>query len=795
MKVRLWKITLVLLVVLLLAIQIYLFNINKEIKENEHFSAAEMLRAREDQVFKDQGHTKRKNFMYTTRNKLEKDYDSGVDFLNCKRILSTERPTTTPKAAPLVSIITPLHNPNMTLLLEEAQSVFSQTLINFEWILVNDFSKHHIVKEIKSFVPSDHRIVYVDSRKHFPQKTAGNVGRARNLGAQKATSDFVFFLDSDDLIDPTVLEKMYYYLAVHPTAHFVNTHVMGFGAQHYKWQRSVNPSSIFATENVAIVTTLHRKESFLSIGGYSVRDKGLEDWNTWLEYANAGKWGGTIPELLTWYRRRETHSDRWENFNTQDITAFRKNIPVMYPRLQDKAEWPVSPDIASNPYSIGSPSLFPIARHNAISEKKRIMAIIPWMVLGGADRFNLVLLRELKARGWLITIVTTLPSDDSWYDAFREFTHDIFILDHLGPPSVYLDITTNIVASRNVDVVMVTNSFHGYAMLPYLREAFPACAFVDYNHMEEVNWRNGGHPRSGVAMQPQLDLSLVASNHLKTWMVNMGADESKIHVAYVGVEFDKWKLNDQRRTEVRKSMGFNATDTVVLYSCRFVDQKQPLLMAETVVRVLQVQASRKDKLTHFLIVGSGPLEGEIEFILNGNLHKSLRRYVSIMEAVPYESMYDLMLAADINLLPSIMEGIPTTFFEAMALRGVIVGTDVGGSGELVAHGQTGILIQPDVELSRQGKPYTRGEPNFINAVGNYSEAILELSRDEEKYRKMSDAAYKRIQSFDISITVDKIDSLLRDLLHTTALSRLSEVPRKRTLDAHAEAYKWATIFA
>jgi glycosyltransferase involved in cell wall biosynthesis len=744
----------------------------------------------------EQGNIKMKEFLQATRgsdSSLVKDNAvTGVDFLNCKKILSSERPTTSQEIAPLVSIITTAHNPVMSLLIEESLSVFSQTLVNFEWILVNDFSSAPFTEEIMAFVKTDQRIVYVETTDFFPEVTAGNLGRARNAGVQKASAEFVFFLDSDDLIDPTTLEKMYYYLAVRPNAHFVNSYVVGFGAQQYKWQRSMNPSHIFATENVAAVTSLHRKESFLSIGGSSVRENGLEDWNTWLEYANAGKWGGTLPELLFWYRRRPVQSDKWVDFNTDGIAAFRNSVPVMYPRLKDKNNWPGNPDIASDPFSVVRPSLLPIAKHDPIPNTKSLVVFIPWMVLGGADRFNLVLLRALKARGWLITIITTLPSDDSWHDAFREFTHDIFILDHLGPASVYLTFATNIIASRNIDVVLVTNSFHGYTMLPYLREAFPKCAFVDYNHMEEVHWRNGGHPRSGVAMNMQLDLSLVASNHLKMWMVGMGADESKVHVAYVGVELNQWKLNEYKRNNIRKSMGFRETDKVVLYSCRFVDQKQPLLMAEIAVRILQEQTRKNEKLTHFLIVGSGPLQKDIEAIFNRNLHGALRQYVRIMGAVPYESMYDLMLASDINLLPSIMEGIPTTFFEAMALGGVIVGTDVGGSGELVVHGKTGFLVSPDAELSRQGKAFTWGEPNFKKAVVEYSDAILELCRDEALYMKMSNAAYKRIQSFDISITISKIDHLLKETIKMASATRANDVPRKRSLDAHAEAYQWAT---
>jgi len=306
---------------------------------------------------------------------------TAVGFLNCKKILSSERPTTSQEIAPLVSIITTAHNPVMSLLIEESLSVFSQTLVNFEWILVNDFSSAPFTEEIMAFVKTDHRIVYVETTDFFPEATAGNLGRARNAGVQKASAEFVFFLDSDDLIDPTTLEKMYYYLAVRPNAHFVNSYVVGFGAQQYKWQRSMNPSHIFATENVAAVTSLHRKESFLSIGGSSVRENGLEDWNTWLEYANAGKWGGTLPELLFWCRRHSVQSDKWVDFNTDGIAAFRNSVPVMYPRLKDKNNWPGNPDIASDPFSVVRPSLLPIAKHDPIANTKSLVVFIPWMVL------------------------------------------------------------------------------------------------------------------------------------------------------------------------------------------------------------------------------------------------------------------------------------------------------------------------------------------------------------------------------------------------------------------------------
>ena len=46
-----------------------------------------------------------------------------------------------------------------------------------------------------------------------------------------------------------------------------------------------------------------RRDAYLEAGGYdeSIR-RGHEDWDFWLNLAEAGLWGYTIPEHLTWYR-------------------------------------------------------------------------------------------------------------------------------------------------------------------------------------------------------------------------------------------------------------------------------------------------------------------------------------------------------------------------------------------------------------------------------------------------------------------------------------------------------------
>ena len=47
-----------------------------------------------------------------------------------------------------------------------------------------------------------------------------------------------------------------------------------------------------------------------------------------------------------------------------------------------------------------------------------------------------------------------------------------------------------------MDVLFVSNSYHGYYLIPWLREHFPELPIVDYVHMEEWYWRQGGYARA-----------------------------------------------------------------------------------------------------------------------------------------------------------------------------------------------------------------------------------------------------------------------------------------------------------
>jgi glycosyltransferase involved in cell wall biosynthesis len=102
---------------------------------------------------------------------------------------------------PYFSIVIPVYNKEK-FVVKTIESVLSQTFIDYEIIIVNDGSTDQSEAKISTF--NDNRI------KYYSKKNEG-VALARNFGIEKATADYICFLDADDYWYPTFLETMQRY--------------------------------------------------------------------------------------------------------------------------------------------------------------------------------------------------------------------------------------------------------------------------------------------------------------------------------------------------------------------------------------------------------------------------------------------------------------------------------------------------------------------------------------------------------------------------------------------------------
>jgi len=100
-----------------------------------------------------------------------------------------------------VSVIVPVYN--VELYLEEClDSIINQTYKDIEIILINDGSTDRSTEIIKSYSLKDKRIIVVN-------QPNGGLSTARNAGIEKASGNYLLFVDSDDSLLLNSIEVLY----------------------------------------------------------------------------------------------------------------------------------------------------------------------------------------------------------------------------------------------------------------------------------------------------------------------------------------------------------------------------------------------------------------------------------------------------------------------------------------------------------------------------------------------------------------------------------------------------------
>jgi glycosyltransferase involved in cell wall biosynthesis len=607
-----------------------------------------------------------------------------------------------------VSVVTPFYNTS-ALFHDTATSLFRQSFQSWEWLIINDGSTDRASLDLLEYYRNR------DPRIRVYDQVNGGPGKARNAGVALARGSLIVFLDSDDLLEPTAIEKWYWFLRCRPDAAFVKSYDVGFGDHNYLWTMGFHSGEKFLEHNCVQPNCMVRAEVHRAIGGFdeAIVD-GLEDWDYWLKMANHGFWGDSIHEYLTWYRRSDDHHVRWNNWQKEN--EFRERLRMSYPRLWEQS----FPRLEVFP----RPHREPLPQDDgAINDlrkvKRRLLMLIPHMEMGGADKFNLDLIQcMIRDHDYEVTVVATLSAAATWGHLFTALTPDVFILENFLHSRHAWSFVRYLLKSRRPDVICLTNSEFGYHYLPVLRTEFPGVPVFDYLHIEEEYWKSGGYPRYSLDYKDWLDLTVVSSHHLKNWMVERGGYAAQIEVCYTSIEPANWSRESVDADGTRAKWGITPDVPVVLYAGRLCPQKQPHVLAEVLKRLEHLGCTFQA-----LIAGDGPDYAWLEDTL---ARASLQR-ARLLGALPSRDIRDLLAVSDLLFLPSKMEGIALILYEAMAMGVVPVGADVGGQRELVTP-ECGLLVVPGHE-----------------EVETYTRWLHELLINPTRRRRMAAAGAQRIR--------------------------------------------------
>ncbi|MBC7130484.1 glycosyltransferase family 4 protein [Candidatus Bathyarchaeota archaeon] len=190
------------------------------------------------------------------------------------------------------------------------------------------------------------------------------------------------------------------------------------------------------------------------------------------------------------------------------------------------------------------------------------------------------------------------------------------------------------------------------------------------------------------------------------------------------VERDKIKVvpngvDPQRFKPMKVSENFRAKlgikgKNCILFVGNLVPRKGLNLLIEAAKNVV-----KENKDAYFLIAGDGPLKNSlIAYARNLNVLGNLKFFGMVSD----EMLLKIYNCSDIVVLPSLQEGQGITLLEAQATAKPVVACKAGGTSEIVIHGETGLLVNPN---SRE-----------------LADALLTLLSDEDVRRRMGEKGRK-----------------------------------------------------
>ena len=182
---------------------------------------------------------------------------------------------------PLVSIIIPTYN-RVKIIHDTLDSIVNQTYLNWECIIVDDGSTDTTVNYIKNYCKSDKRFnVYVR-----PKEKRKGPSSCRNFGLEKATGEFVIFLDSDDLLANYCIEERVNAFSLYNNCDFLVFQMERFmktPIKHYKkllenLDTKHCMSSFLQLNSIWQITSpIYKLEFLLKIKGFNEELKNYED--------------------------------------------------------------------------------------------------------------------------------------------------------------------------------------------------------------------------------------------------------------------------------------------------------------------------------------------------------------------------------------------------------------------------------------------------------------------------------------------------------------------------------------
>jgi glycosyltransferase involved in cell wall biosynthesis len=365
--------------------------------------------------------------------------------------------------------------------------------------------------------------------------------------------------------------------------------------------------------------------------------------------------------------------------------------------------------------------IFRTAEHLATSNKVHIVYLFPGPILNKiitGDYSKNIILYEINSNG---------------ANSLTEKRDNIFSLKILWPMLRMLKVSREILLTKDIDVI-----YPQWA----IPSGFFACLLNNMLTLSKIKKKpiiitlRGSDIKiffKNKLMKPLItyslknaDIIISLTNDIKNDIIEDNIDSRKIFVIPNGTDRTVFKPLNQNK--IKEEFKLPEDSFIALYVGSLIKLKNVDLLIKTVQSINDVNL-------YFIIIGSGPEKEHLQDLTKNNNLKNII-FVGQKE---HSEIPGYMSSADILLLYSDSEGLPTVIQEALACGKPVISNSVGGVSEIVEDNVNGFLVNDPNEMKQK---------------------IEILIKNRELLDKMSKNALITSKKYDITTIHYEIDQLL-----------------------------------
>lgn len=387
-----------------------------------------------------------------------------------------------------------------------------------------------------------------------------------------------------------------------------------------------------------------------------------------------------------------------------------------------------------------------MTENGALPHPINVLEVLGNAIVGGMENYVSNLLDRLPPEEFHVTLL--VPFESPVTASLRERGYDVYVTAMQDdPPWRSIQMAVSLVREHDIHLI------HAHLPVAHVLSSIAGCLsrrpVVATMHTMSLTAQELGVYRTAGG-----HLILVCQ-HAYNQARSLGVAAHDLTLIYNGVDTGRFTPENDGAA-FRQEMGIPEDAPLAGFVGRLSPEKGPDLF----VRAAHFAAQRHPT-AHFVLVGAGPMEGELRETI-ANLGLGERVHLAGLR----EDVSCVYPAFDLLAQTSRMEGTPLALLEGMASGLPTVTLGVGGVIEIVEVGTTGLLFGPgDWEGVGWG--------------------MLELLHDPERAQRMGRAARERVLAhFTVNGSATRTIALFRRLVAHNRYKRLSLPDGPSLLEAY-----------